>query len=259
MVGLYADGGLIERCVAVGFPQLLAESGIVERSGQCSQGLQVFVQGPFRHQHSKQDIHWLAVNGIEINRILEGNQCPDGTGTILDSAVGNGNTVTYAGGAEPLPRNQPTKQVVGVDGGNILGDGAGQQLQGALFTDAFNTAQGAVGSNDFFDLHGIGLSVAEQFFFVFDQLAVELVGQHVNRGVEILGAGIGKQILATDMYLGLSFLDQFFDGKNHMGGGNAVVMIVETFEFVMHIVPDRIGKIQVMTADGNLHGNILSG
>ena len=49
--------------------------------------------------------------------------------------------MAYAGGAEPLAPNQPAKQFVGINVGNILRNGVGEQLQCAFFAAPFNTAE----------------------------------------------------------------------------------------------------------------------
>src|SRR5690606_24395522 len=115
----------------------------------------MFAMRVLRYQHGKEDVDRFRVDSIKINGVLERNQGAQGAIAMLDAAVGYGNTMTYAGGAQSFPRDQPTKEFIGINRGNILSNGVGENFQRAFFANSLNAAQGAAGSEKFFNLHGI--------------------------------------------------------------------------------------------------------
>ena len=70
------------------------------------------------------------------------------------------------------------------------------------------------------------------FFFVFDQLTVELIDQLVDSGIHVAGIGIGKQFCAANVGSGLSQVMELFYVQDHVNLGDLVTMAVQLFEFL---------------------------
>src|SRR5690606_7793320 len=85
------------------------------------------------------------------------------------------------------------------------------------------------------------------------------VGQHVDGGVEVLVLGVGEEFAAADVHGGLGLLDEFVNGQDDAGAGDAVVVAFEAGQLAGDLVADRIGDVEVVSADVQLHGNLLTG
>jgi hypothetical protein len=73
-----------------------------------------------------------------------------------------------------------------------------------------------------------------QLFFVFLQLAIELVNQHVDRGVHVILFHLGKEVGAVDVYGGLGYLPVFFHRQDYMYVGYMIEVALQPLEFFMH-------------------------
>lgn len=87
------------------------------------------------------------------------------------------------------------------------------------------------------------------FFFVFYNLAVQLVCQLVNRVIEVLIDGICKQIGATYVHGGLSALLELFYAKDDVHVSNVVEVFFEAGELAGDISTEGVGNVNVVTGD----------
>ena len=93
-----------------------------------------------------------------------------------------------------------------------------------------------------------------QLLLVLLDLPINLVAQRINRRIQILIGGIGENFVAGNMNGGFSFLDQLVDAQNHLGAGDVVKMTLNALQLVVHLVVQRRGAFQMMSAQTALDG-----
>src|SRR5262252_1226883 len=93
-----------------------------------------------------------------------------------------------------------------------------------------------------------------RLFLVLDDLAVELVDQRIDGGVEIFRDRVGEQFRTARVYRGFRFLDQFLDGQYDVHVGDVVVMAFQPVELARDVIAQRVSDIDVMPGDAQLHG-----
>ncbi len=93
------------------------------------------------------------------------------------------------------------------------------------------------------------------FFFIFDDLSVELINHEVDRGIHVFLNILGIQFRAADLHSGFSFLFEFLDSQNDMNIHHIIEMTFDFADFFLDIGFQRLGDFYVMACDTNLHGN----
>src|SRR3954466_8749559 len=88
---------------------------------------------------------------------------------------------------------------------------------------------------------------------VAQDLAVELVGEQIDRGVQVRVLAFAVQVLAAHVERHLGLLPQLVDGEDDVGVDQMVEMPRHPLELRMHVGADRRSHIQVMSAHVEVH------
>jgi hypothetical protein len=91
------------------------------------------------------------------------------------------------------------------------------------------------------------------FLFVFENLAIEFVGEHVDGCVKVFAVSVCKQIPAAYMDGCLSPLLQFLHAQDDVGVGDVIVVSFELLQFVRHVGFERVGYVYVVSGNAQLH------
>ena len=89
-------------------------------------------------------------------------------------------------------------------------------------------------------------------------LAVELVDQLIDRGIEIFAGVLDEDVLALDMQRDLGLLTSFLltellDGQQHVDVDDLVEVARDAIHLREHIFPQGGRDVEVMTADRQIH------
>src|SRR5713226_317158 len=94
--------------------------------------------------------------------------------------------------------------------------------------------------------------------FVFDDLAVELVRQSVDRGVQVRVVALDEDVLAGDVASDFRLLSEVVDRENHVDVDDVIEMPPDPGEFALDVAADRRRDRHVACADGQIHARRLS-
>ena len=92
-----------------------------------------------------------------------------------------------------------------------------------------------------------------QAVFVLDDLAVELVGQGVDRSVEIRMFTLHENVLAGNVTGDFRLLGKVVPGEDHVDVDDMIEMPPDPGEFALDVVAERRRERNVMSADGEIH------
>ena len=84
---------------------------------------------------------------------------------------------------------------------------------------------------------------------MFQNSAVELVHQNINRGVHILFNRFNVQIFTCQMRIDFGFLIDFFHRERNGHGDDVVGVAIDSCQLVGNIVFDGFGNIKIQTGD----------
>src|SRR3989344_5413645 len=105
-----------------------------------------------------------------------------------------------------------------------------------------------------FALRTLGAVVTAELFLVFQHLAVELVGERVDRGVHVRALGVGVQLRALGVDRGLGDVPGLLHMQHHAGGGHVIEMLLDAADFLGRILAQRLGNIDLVAGNGDVHG-----
>src|SRR6185437_14628254 len=88
-------------------------------------------------------------------------------------------------------------------------------------------------------------------------LAVELVGEQVDRRVHIGIDALGVEVLAADVHVGFDDLLQLVDGKHDAHVDHMVEMPVDPLELGDDVRADGRGDFEVIAGEGQIHQALL--
>ena len=88
-----------------------------------------------------------------------------------------------------------------------------------------------------------------------DNLAIQFVYHAINRCIHIGVFRRSKHFCTTQMNGGFGFLIQFLYVKDHMHVGYVIKVSLQLTEFSINIITQRIGYLDVMTSQINLHSS----
>lgn len=106
----------------------------------------------FWNQQGKENIHWLVVDSIEGDGLLQGKKDGGKGVTIGDTTMGNGDGAANAGAAHLLAGEQALEELLFIQS-ETLGGEFTDELDGPLFTRARDRTFGAVPAEKVLNQH----------------------------------------------------------------------------------------------------------
>src|SRR3954469_7101789 len=88
---------------------------------------------------------------------------------------------------------------------------------------------------------------------VAQDLTIELVGERVDRGIEIVFLAFAVQVLAADMQRAFGLLADLVHREDHVGVDHMVEVPVDALELRAHVAQDRRGDVDMMAAHVEVH------
>src|SRR6266850_1749486 len=105
---------------------------------------------------------------------------------------------------------------------------------------------------------GASYSLVVALVLVAQDLAVELVGEEIDRGVEVGVLAFAVQVLAAHVQRHLGLLPLLVDGEDDVGVDHVVEMPRHPLELRMHVGADRGGHFEMMAAHVQVHSRLLT-
>jgi hypothetical protein len=85
-------------------------------------------------------------------------------------------------------------------------------------------------------------------------LPVELVGQLVDRGIEIRMDGLAVDIFLREMDRDLCPLVDLFNAQHNVDFVSMIKVSPGSPEFLIDVMVDRVGNVEVMPFNSEMHG-----
>src|SRR5205823_945258 len=101
--------------------------------------------------------------------------------------------------------------------------------------------------------HGAFLLMA--LVLVAQHLPVELVGEQIDRRVEIVLDALAMQVLAAHVQRDFGLLAHLVDGEDDVGVDHMVEMAADALELGAHVAADGRGHVEMMAAHVQVHGH----
>lgn len=101
--------------------------------------------------------------------------------------------------------------------------------------------------------NGRALLSVFDLFFLFDELAVEFICQHVNCCIKIFGLGVGENLTACQADSGFGLLSLLFNAQDDIHVIYPVKVPFQSVELADYIVAQGIGDIDMVTTNVDLH------
>src|SRR3569623_463757 len=258
-------------------PQPLADLDLAKQGGQGRQHLQMLVDGIGGHHQRADDVDWRAVDRIEIHTLLEADQRAADVIDILEAAVRNGDAVAEAGTAKALARHQTVEYLGFSRRSAARRDETAHQLQRARLAGGTQPITDALRRDELTDMHSrrspastwrptercgcaalldhvdVAATVIRIFFFLLLVLTVELVDEHVDCRVHVLGLGRGEYRAAAQIDGGLRLLPQLLHAQYHMHIAYMIEMTRQAFHLLGNVLPQCRGDLHMMTGELDLH------
>jgi hypothetical protein len=97
-----------------------------------------------------------------------------------------------------------------------------------------------------------------EHLLVFDDLAIQAIHQHVDRGVQVVRGTGDMDDLACDAqvdlrFLAFLFLGEIVDAEDDMGIDHLIEMAGNAFKLVLYVLSNCWGYIEMMSADCEIH------
>ena len=100
--------------------------------------------------------------------------------------------------------------------------------------------------------------VVFDFLFVLGDLAIQFIGQRIQRGVHVVVHRLGMQIGAVDIQAAFGAFFLFLHPECNVDGHHFVEMTFKALKFVMDVVTDGVGDFKVATDNNALHTVFLT-
>jgi len=95
----------------------------------------------------------------------------------------------------------------------------------------------------------------DAFFLVFEYLSVELVGEFVNRSIQVCAIGIGEDFRTAYVDCGFGSLFEFVHAQNDVGVGDVVVVSFQLLQLLSYVTLESVGNFDVMSGYVQLHSH----
>src|SRR5258708_7472224 len=99
----------------------------------------------------------------------------------------------------------------------------------------------------------LGALFLDQLVLVAQHLAVELVGEEIDRRVQVLLDALAVQVLAAHVQRDFGFLALLVDGEDDVGVDDVVEMPADALDLGVHVAAQRRGHFDMMTAHIKVH------
>src|SRR5258706_1313455 len=235
---------------------------VAEHLRQLRENLQMEVGCLFRHQQHEYKVHRIAVRRFEGDRIAGADKRAGGIAQALDATVRNGDAMPQPGRSQAFAREQRFEYLAAADTERVF------EQQTDVFEHQFLAGHVEVerdvgyrqqpgdqthgGLGDVLPLHrrqvaeGFFLVVIDALLLVFEDLAVELVGQAVDGSVHVRVNAFDVDILAANVHVCLDLVVQFVDGQDDIDVYDVVEVAGDAVDFIDDVGPDGGGDFQMM-------------
>src|SRR6266853_1207214 len=291
-MGLPGGDVLMERArVGVG-RELAAQLAVAQHLRELRQDSKVLFGRLLGHQQHENEIDGLAVGGVEGHGLSEAHKSADRLLQALDPAVRNRDPLAEARRAEALPGEQTVEYQTSRHALIVLEEeprllehallarhiqvqkdvGRGQKLRNKVHRGLCRigrfrqprTQKPCPAGRKGVEFYTKGLirggAVLERIVgmrmpavFVFDDLAVELVRQGVDRGVQVRVVALDEYILAGDVAGDFRLLGEGGRAQDHVHIDDVIEMPPDPGEFALDVAADRRRDRSVTSADGQVH------
>src|SRR6266700_772897 len=258
-MGLPGGDVLMERArVGVG-RELAAQLAVAQHLRELRQDSKVLFGRLLGHQQHENEIDGLAVGGVEGHGLSEAHKSADRLLQALDPAVRNRDPLAEAGRAEALPGEQTVEYQTSRHALIVLEEEP-RLLEHALLARHIQVQKDVARGQKLRNKVHRGLCRIGRFrqprtpaVFVSDDLAVELVRQSVDRGVQVRVFALDVDVLAGDVTGGLRLLGEAVRGEDHVDVDDVVEMPPDPGKFALDVAADRRRDRYVTSADGQVH------
>src|SRR5258706_96781 len=244
----------------------LAQRLVAEHLRELREHLQVLLGRLLRHEQHEHEAHGIAVWRVEGHRLGEAHEGAQRILQALDAPGRDGDALAEPGRAEPLAREQAVEDDAFRDAVPVLEqqDGLLEQallarhlqvgdyvaLRKELGDQAHRRARiiaRSSGRRRLAVLEGV-VGLAVQLVLVADHLAVELVGEEVDRRVQVGFLALAVQLLAGDVRGAFGLLPELLHREDHVRVEHMVEMPRHALELGAHVAADRRGHFDMVAA-----------